>query len=89
MKRLSAVAIGLLLLFTTPTLAAELQDLVNAARSTVLDFSVDPEMAGFRETAKRAKAVLIIPRLGKGGLIFGGSGGSGVLLARDPQGSTR
>ena len=88
MKRLSAVAIGLLLLFTTPTLAAELQDLVNAARSTVLDFSVDPEMAGFRETAKRAKAVLIIPRLGKGGLIFGGSGGSGVLLARDPQGGT-
>jgi len=88
MKRLSALAIGLLLLFTTPTVAAELQDLVNAARSTVLDFSVDPEMAGFRETAKQAKAVLIIPRLGKGGLIFGGSGGSGVLLARDPQGGT-
>jgi lipid-binding SYLF domain-containing protein len=88
MKRLSAVAIVLLLLSTTPTVAAELQNLVNNARSTVLDFSVDPEMAGFRETARRAKAVLIIPRLGKGGLIFGGSGGSGVLLARDPQGGT-
>jgi lipid-binding SYLF domain-containing protein len=89
MKRwFSAVAIMLLLLVRAPAVAGELQDLVNDARSTVLDFSVDPNLAGFREIAKRAKALLIIPRLGKGGLIFGGSGGSGVLLAREPQSGT-
>jgi len=88
MKRLSTVAIVLVLLFASSTRATELLELVNDARSTMLDFSVDPQMGGFRDTVKRAKAVLIIPRLGKGGLIFGGSGGSGVLLARDPQNGT-
>jgi lipid-binding SYLF domain-containing protein len=63
----------------------ELEDLVSDARSAVLDFTSDPAMDWFRDHVKDAKGVLIIPRLLKGGFIFGGSGGSGVLLARDPQ----
>lgn len=38
-----------------------------------------------REVLHRARGVLIIPALVKGGFIFGGQGGSGVLLSRDPQ----
>ncbi len=63
----------------------DLQELVADARSAVLDFTSDPAMDWFRDNVKQAKGVLIIPRLLKGGFIFGGSGGSGVLLARDPQ----
>jgi lipid-binding SYLF domain-containing protein len=42
-----------------------------------------PEMASF---VKRAKAVLIFPELLKAGFIIGGEGGSGVLVARTPDG---
>jgi len=38
-----------------------------------------------REVLHRARGVLIIPALVKGGFIFGGQGGTGVLLSRDPQ----
>jgi SH3 domain-containing YSC84-like protein 1 len=61
-----------------------LQELVSDARSAVMDFTSDPAMDWFRDHVKNAKGVLVIPRLLKGGFIFGGSGGSGVLLARDP-----
>ena len=64
---------------------SELQELVSDARSAVVDFTSDPAMDWFRDHVKNAKGVLIIPRLLKGGFIFGGSGGSGVLLARDPD----
>jgi lipid-binding SYLF domain-containing protein len=63
----------------------ELEELVSHARSAVVDFTSDPAMDWFRDHVKDAKGLLIIPRLLKGGFIFGGSGGSGVLLARDPQ----
>ncbi len=82
--RWSAISIVLLLL-AIPARGGDLEDLVSDARSAVLDFSVDPNTSGFRDVAQQAKALLVIPSLRKGGLIFGGSGGSGVLLARDPQ----
>jgi SH3 domain-containing YSC84-like protein 1 len=63
----------------------DLQELVSDARDSVLHFTSDPAMDWFRDNVKNAKGVLIIPRLLKGGFIFGGSGGSGVLLARDAQ----
>lgn len=63
----------------------DLVDLVGDARSTLEDFSADPALDWFRDHVKDAKGVLIIPRLLKGGFVFGGSGGSGVLLARNPQ----
>ena len=82
--RWSAISIVLLLL-AIPARSGDLEDLVSDARSAMLDFSVDPNTSGFRDVAQQAKAVLVIPSLRKGGHIFGGSGGSGVLLARDPQ----
>lgn len=80
------IAAALLLTLTAPAVrAGDLQDLVDDARSTLFDFTSDPAMDWFRDNVKHAKGVLVIPRLLKGGFIFGGSGGSGVLLARDPQ----
>lgn len=58
------------------------QVLVDAAAESVDTFSVDPDMRWFRENMDGAKGVLIVPQLIKGGFIFGGSGGSGVLLAK-------
>jgi len=53
------------------------------AQATLEKFQNDPQMDGFREKLKDAKAVVIAPRVGRGGLIFGGSGGEAVVLARD------
>jgi lipid-binding SYLF domain-containing protein len=72
-----------------PALAAaadlerETQAVVSAARRTLSRFKADPEMAWFRDHVGDAMAILIVPKRIRAGLIFGGSGGIGVLLARD------
>ena len=58
------------------------QALVDAAVSSVDTFSVDPDMVWLRENMSKAKGVFIVPQLVKGGFIFGGSRGSGVLLSK-------
>lgn len=63
--------------------ARESEAVVSAARRTLARFQADPEMAWFRDHLGGAVAVLIIPKRIRAGLIFGGSGGVGVLLARD------
>jgi len=57
--------------------------LVEGARMTLQSFKADSSMDAFRDLIKRAKGVLIIPQLLKGGFIIAGSGGTGVLLVRD------
>lgn len=61
----------------------EAEAVVQAARRTLGRFQADPEMAWFRDHVGGAVAVLIVPKRIRAGLIFGGSGGVGVLLARD------
>lgn len=56
--------------------------LVNAATRSVGTFTIDPNMKWLRNNMSKAKGVFIVPQLVKGGFIFGGSGGSGVLLAK-------
>jgi len=74
----------LLFLFTSPLSANEAtaEAIVDAATHSVDTFTIDPDMKWFRENMINAKGVLIVPQLIKGGLIIGGSGGSGVLLVR-------
>jgi lipid-binding SYLF domain-containing protein len=60
-----------------------LHELVNKAHSSLQNFVSDPNMGWFHTHIKDAKAVFIVPQMVRAGLIFGGSGGSGVLLARD------
>ena len=64
---------------------AKAQRLVTRSLWTFEHFMADPDSGWFRTSLKDAMAVLIIPTLGKGGLIIGGYGGSGCMLARDEK----
>lgn len=58
------------------------QELVDKAKMTFQKFVADPDIGWGPEQAKNVKAVLIVPQLLRGAFIFGGAGGSGVLLVR-------
>ncbi len=60
------------------------QELVDRSVIVVRRFMSDPQMAWLQKHVHEAKAIMIIPQLLKGGFFLGGSGGSGVLLVRDP-----
>jgi lipid-binding SYLF domain-containing protein len=91
MKRLLAVLFGIAALTVGVSLSAyaaeptDQQVLLDQAQITLRDFQKAPEMAWFRDTLPKAKGVLIVPSLVKAGLIFGGSGGSGVYFATDQK----
>lgn len=61
----------------------EQQVLVNQSVTTLQNFMRDPEMKWLQQNIHRAKAVLIAPEIVKAGFIIGGSGGRGVLVARN------
>jgi SH3 domain-containing YSC84-like protein 1 len=85
----SALAVCLLLAGTGPARADDAQDaaaLVEKAKLSVEEFQRDPNMDGFRDLAKKAKGMLVLPQMFRAAFIVGGSGGSGVLLARDEKG---
>ena len=57
--------------------------LVLYARTTLSNFIRDPDQTWIQNNLNRARAVLIAPQIVRAGFIFGGSGGRGVLVARD------
>ena len=61
------------------------QLLVDRAAYTLKNFIYDSNMKWFRDNLKNAKGLFIVPRLIKAGLLWGGSGGNGVFLVKDPQ----
>lgn len=61
------------------------QALVTQAEASFRNFLRDPEMAWFQQNLRKARAVLIAPEIVKAGFIIGGSGGRGVLIAKDPK----
>ncbi len=65
--------------------SAEAEELVNKARLSFESLVVDPNMTWLRDHVKDAKGILIVPQLLKAAFFFGGSGGSGVFLARDEK----
>lgn len=67
--------------------AAEQQALVDRATLTVNEMLTDQHAGDVRPVLRRARAVMIFPRVFRGGLIVGGEGGHGVLLARDGGGN--
>jgi len=67
---------------STPT-SNEPQKLVADARTTLSNFLRDPDQTWIQQNLSRARAVLIAPQIVRAGFIFGGSGGRGVLVARD------
>lgn len=84
---LTALAAGLMLFAAVPSFAGptDEQVLVDQAQITFREFQAAPEMQWFRDALKDAKGVLIVPDMFKAGLMFGGSGGKGVYLAKDAK----
>jgi lipid-binding SYLF domain-containing protein len=72
------------MLFTSSILfasdKADAEKFVVESTNTLMNFANDPEMKWFHDHIKNAKGILIIPSLLKAGFIFGGSGGTGVML---------
>jgi hypothetical protein len=66
---------------------SETQSGVDAARTTLTNFANDPNMAWYREHVGKARAVLVSPRIWQVGLIFGGSGGQALVIAKNSSGS--
>ncbi|WP_189042121.1 lipid-binding SYLF domain-containing protein [Aliidongia dinghuensis] len=76
-------ALGLMTATASAAFAAsDQQDLVEHARITLDDLHKDKEFGNGAELLRRAKGVLIVPSLIKGGFFLGGEGGTGVLLTR-------
>jgi lipid-binding SYLF domain-containing protein len=81
-----------LLLFTTVfgTSAARAQSdeqvVIDGSRKTLADLRRDKAFGNAEQLIRRARAVMIVPRLTKGGFIIGGEGGDGVVMVRGRAG---
>ena len=88
-KHFTLIALAAFVGFTATASAAEkdeifaAQTVVNDAVETLRNFESDSKQAWFRENVGKARGLFIVPRLGKGGFIFAGSGGRGLVVARD------
>ncbi len=66
-----------------PVTSAEPEALVESARTTLSNFIRDPDQTWIQDNLNRSRGILIAPQLVRAGFIFGGSGGRGLLVARD------
>jgi lipid-binding SYLF domain-containing protein len=66
---------------STPT-RDEVRGTVDGAHTTLSNFIRDPDMTWLHRHIKDAKGVLISPKLIQAGFIVGGTGGSGLVMAR-------
>ncbi len=69
----------------TPSPTAQ-QELVDRARISFDKLMTHPDFTELPDYVKRANALLIFPSIVKGAFGLGGEGGSGVLVARGPNG---
>jgi lipid-binding SYLF domain-containing protein len=82
------VSMAFLLVSVVPVLAKdrqEAQGLVDKAKVTFNDFMRSKEYTWLHSHLKNAKGLLIYPQVLKAGFILGGSGGTGVLVVKDPK----
>ena len=90
-KRLAlaaAIVLAAVLIRAEPLQAAtDQEETVTKSQFTVEDLLKDPEELPIEEYLKKAKGVIVIPSLIKGGFILGAEGGNGVLLVRGSDGS--
>lgn len=83
---IAALVTGVLFLSYAPARSAdrdEVQRLVDRAQVTFKEFMHDPTYSWLQKNLDQAEGVLIFPQVLKGGFVWGGSGGTGVLLVKD------
>jgi len=85
MKLASAAALASVC-FSLPAQADDESDLLRDANRTVNHLRSDPAFGTARTMLQGAEAIYIVPKLVKGGFIFGAEGGDGVLLHRTGKG---
>ncbi|HIJ57018.1 MAG TPA: lipid-binding SYLF domain-containing protein [Deltaproteobacteria bacterium] len=73
------------ILFSKALNASEQQVIVKKAHTTLESYLSDPDFEWFTKNMKDAKAIFIIPQFLKGAFVFGGAGGSGVVLAKNEK----
>ena len=66
--------------------SSDKSELLHDANITVNHLRHDPAFAQAAKMISGARAVYIVPKLVKGGFIFGAEGGDGVLLKRTGKG---
>jgi lipid-binding SYLF domain-containing protein len=90
MRRILMAAVAALALaFPQLARASDEQQVVDDATNVVEHLATGSGIAAnARDLLHRARGVMIIPSLVKGGFIFGAQGGTGVLLSRDPKSGT-
>jgi lipid-binding SYLF domain-containing protein len=64
-------------------MASDKSELLHDANRTVENLKHDPAFSQAAKMIDTARAVYIVPKLVKGGFIFGAEGGDGVLLVRN------
>ena len=85
--KLAAASALALVIFAAPAQAADKGELLANADRTVTHLKHDPAFATAARMMDGARAVYIVPKLVKGGFIFGAEGGAGVLVRRTGKGS--
>ena len=85
--KLAAASALVITLFALPAQAAsDKGELLRDANRTVTDLKHDPAFATAARMMGDARAIYIVPKLVKGGFIFGAEGGDGVLVKRTAHG---
>jgi lipid-binding SYLF domain-containing protein len=80
------LALGVLAAPLTARAATDQQATVDRAQIVLGDLGHDKAFGNARDLMHRARAMLIVPRLYKGGFFVGGEGGNGVLMTHQANG---
>jgi lipid-binding SYLF domain-containing protein len=64
--------------------ALDVKELVTKSDIVFQSFQENPNMIWFHDNVGSARGIFIVPQMLRGSFLIGGTGGSGVLLARDP-----
>jgi lipid-binding SYLF domain-containing protein len=84
--KLAAAALTAFIIAGPAQAASDKVELLRDADKAVSDLKHDPAFATARSMIQNARAVYIVPKLVKGGFIFGAEGGDGVVLRRTGSG---
>jgi SH3 domain-containing YSC84-like protein 1 len=84
--KLATLALAAAVFAAPAAQATEKGELLRDANKVVNDMRSDPAFSQAARAIAGARAVYIVPKLVKGGFIFGAEGGDGVLLVRHAHG---